>query len=112
HLIYERLQTDERIETEDLKISLKKGVLFLDGTLESEAEHELIVQVLTDSMGFSAIIDRIRINDLLIERDDFTGDSQGVEDLDSHLFYNRDALREDAYETGMSPFGYFENDSL
>src|SRR5208283_4436814 len=45
HLIYERLQTDERIETEDLKISFRKGVLFLEGMLESEVEHELIVQV-------------------------------------------------------------------
>ena len=66
HQIYERLQTDERIETEDLKMSYRKGVLFLEGALESEAEHEIILQVLTDSMGFSAIVDRIGINDLIM----------------------------------------------
>ena len=113
HLIYERLQTDERIETEDLKISFRKGVLFLEGMLESEVEHELIVQVLTDSMGFSAIVDRIGINDLLTERDDFTGGPPGVDGFEDHLFYDSDAMHEDTYETrGRSPLGYFENDSL
>ncbi len=62
HLIYERLQTDERIDTEELRISLRKGVVFLDGSLESEAEHDLILQILTDSMGFSSIVDRVAIN--------------------------------------------------
>ena len=42
NLIYERLQTEERIETEDLKISLRKGVLFLDGSLTGDSEHELL----------------------------------------------------------------------
>ncbi len=92
HLIYERLQTDERIETEDLKISFRKGVLFLEGMLESEVEHELIVQVLTDSMGFSAIVDRIGINDLLTERDDFMGGSPAADGLEGHLFYDSDAM--------------------
>ena len=113
HLIYERLQTDDRIETEDLKISFRKGVLFLEGTLESEAEHELLNEVLTDSMGFSAIVDRIGVNDLIVEGDEFTGGSPDVDGLDSHLFYDRDAVHEDTYETrGRSPSRYFENDSL
>ena len=111
--IYERLQTDERIETEDLKMSYRKGVLFLEGILESEAEHEIILQVLTDSMGFSAIVDRIGINDLIMERDELKDGSAGVDELDSQLFYDRDAMHEETYETkGRSLFGYFGNDSL
>ncbi|MGA2404217.1 MAG: TraR/DksA family transcriptional regulator [Syntrophobacteraceae bacterium] len=113
HLVYERLQTDERIETEELRISFRKGVIFLDGAVESETEHELILQILTDSMGFSAIVDRIGINDLIMERDEFTGGSPGVDGLDSRLFYDRDALREDAFETkGQSPYKYFNDDLL
>jgi DnaK suppressor protein len=113
HLIYERLQTDERIETEDLRISFRKGVLFLDGALESEAEHELVLEVLADSMGFTAIVDRIGTNDLVVERDEFGGGSPDMNELDSHLFYDRDAVHEETYETrGRSSLRYLENDSL
>ena len=86
---------------------------FLEGAIESEAEHEIILQVLTDSMGFSAIVDRIGINDLIMERDEFKEGSPGVDELDSQLFYDRDVLHEETYETkGRSLFGYFGNDSL
>ncbi len=99
HLVYERLQSDERIETEELRISFRKGVIFLDGAVDTETEHEIILQILTDSMGFSAIVDRIGVNDLIMERDEFAGDSPGVDGLDSHLFYDREALHEDTFET-------------
>jgi DnaK suppressor protein len=112
HLIYERLQTDERIETEDLKISFRKGVLFLDGALTSEAEHELALQILADSMGFSAIVDRIVINDLIMEPDDFTQGSPGTDGLDNRLFYDSGEIYEDIETSGRSPSKYFENDFL
>jgi DnaK suppressor protein len=97
-LINERLQTDERIDTEELRISVRKGVVFLDGTLESEAEHDLIVQILTDSMGFSSIVDRIEISELSIEPDEISGGVPGLDRLDSPLFYDRD-VHEEAFET-------------
>ena len=98
HLIYERLQSDERIDTEELRIFLKKGVVFLDGTIESEAEHDLIVQTLTDSMGFSSIVDRIEINELGIEPDGISGGVPGFDRRDRGLFYDRD-IHEEAFET-------------
>lgn len=99
HLVYERLQSDERIETEDLKITFRKGVMFLDGSLPGEAEHELVMQILTDSMGFSAIVDRIAANDLVTEQDEFTGGPSASDELDDHLFYDRDERYEDAFES-------------
>jgi DnaK suppressor protein len=110
HLIYERLQTDERIETEDLRISFRKGVVFLGGTLDSDAEHDLILQILTDSMGFSSIVDRIDINDLIMEQDEISGGAPDDDGLDSPLFYDRD-MHEEAYETkGHSLLEYFEDE--
>jgi DnaK suppressor protein len=112
-LIYERLQTDERIETEDLRISLRKGVLFLDGNLAGEAEHELVLQILTDSMGFSAIIDRIVNSDLVTDQDESTRGSQAENGLDSRLYYDRDEMYEDAFETkGRSSPGHSEDKFL
>jgi DnaK suppressor protein len=111
-LIYERLQTDERIDTEELRISLRKGVVFLDGTLESEAEHDLVVQILADSMGFSSIVDRIEINEPSIEADEISGGVPELDRLDSRLFYDRD-IQEEAFETkGHCPLRYLEDDSL
>jgi DnaK suppressor protein len=98
HLIYERLQTDERIETEELKISLRKGVIFLDGALENEAERDVILQILAESMGFSSIVDRIEINEVEIEQDEILGGVPGLDRLDNRLFYDRD-MHEEAFET-------------
>jgi len=61
HAIYERLQSDERIDTEELKIAVRKGVLYLDGAVPGEFEHEIIHQMLTDVMGFTAIVDHLEI---------------------------------------------------
>ncbi|MCE5334032.1 MAG: TraR/DksA family transcriptional regulator [Desulfobacteraceae bacterium] len=83
-IIYERLHSDERIETEGLKIAIRKGVLFLDGTLADETEHEIILQILTDSMGFSSIVDRIEIHDGSGEEQ---GDAEGFGDP---LYFDRD----------------------
>jgi DnaK suppressor protein len=97
-LIYERLQSDERIETEELKIAVRKGVLYLDGAVASGSEHETIVQILTDVMGFSAIVDRIEMNEMVIDEDGYEGrtDQAGLGD---RFFYDRDDLHEDAFET-------------
>jgi DnaK suppressor protein len=97
-LVFERLQSEEIIETEDLKIALRKGVLFLDGTVASEREHEAVLQILTDSMGFSSIVDRIEMQDMLLDRDDYTEGGPGRDGLGENLFYDSD-LHEDAYES-------------
>lgn len=97
-LIYDRLQSDERIETEELKIAVRKGVIYLDGIVASGSEHEMIVQTLTDVMGFSAIVDRIELNEMVADEDeDEDGADRAV--LNDRLFYNRDDLREESFET-------------
>jgi len=108
NLIYERLQTDERIDTEELKISFRKGVVFLDGTLETEAEHDFTIQVITDSMGLSSIVDRIVIDETGIESDEISEDAPEMDGLDDRLFYDRD-MHEEAFETkGFSLSEHFE----
>jgi DnaK suppressor protein len=96
-LIYERLQSDEKIETEELKIAVRKGVLYLDGIVANSHEHEMITQILTDVMGFSAIVDRIELNEMVIDED---GDEDGADRavLGDRLFYNRDDLHEESFE--------------
>jgi DnaK suppressor protein len=95
-LIYERLQNDERIETEELKISVKKGVVSLDGRLESEGERKLVLQLLSDSMGFSAIVDRIETNELGIEGEEIAEEAAEEDELGG-LFYDQET-REEAFD--------------
>jgi len=108
NLIYDRLQTDERIETEELKISFRKGVVFLDGALETEADHDFVLQVITDSMGLSSIVDRIVIDETGIESDEVSEGAPEIDGLDNPLFYDRD-MHEEAFETkGLSSSKFLE----
>lgn len=110
-LILERLQTEEKIDTEELRIAFRQGVVFLDGTLESEADHDFIVQVLTDSMGFTSIVDRVGINELNIEQEDISDGVPELDGFDSSLFYDRGG--EEAFETrGHSPLNFIIDGSL
>lgn len=89
-LIYEQLQNDDRIEAEELRISFKKGVLLLDGRLESEPEHQVVLQLLSESMGFSSVVDRIEINEPGAGSEEV---SEGVPEEEGEpegLFYDRE----------------------
>jgi DnaK suppressor protein len=108
-LVYERLQVDERIDAEELKISFRKGVVFLDGTLETEAERDLILQTITESMGLSSIVDRIVVDDAGAESDEVPEEASELEELNNRLYYDRD-MHEEAYEAeGLLPSTFFEN---
>lgn len=106
-LIYERLQGDERIETEELKIAFRKGVLYLDGIVADSREHETVIQILTDVMGFSAIVDRIELNEMVIDDE---GDEGGAdrEVLKNRLFYDRDDFQEDGFEAKGTGNAHFD----
>ncbi len=114
--IIERLQSDERIDTDELKIAVRKGVIYLDGTVPGEVEHDIIVQILTDLMGFSAVVDRIDVNDLILGQEDYEDGSSGRTGVGERLFYDNDDMQEDAFESrggGSSPFfGSFDTGSV
>jgi DnaK suppressor protein len=95
-LIYERLQNDERIEAEELRISFRKGVVMLDGRLESESEREQVLHLIADSMGFSAIVDRIEVNESDLESEEIAEGGAGQDDPGG-LFYDQE-LREEVFE--------------
>ena len=63
--IREHLKEDGRIDMEELHIACRKGVVYLSGTLPSEAEHQILLQTLTDVMGFEEIVDHLETEALL-----------------------------------------------
>jgi RNA polymerase-binding protein DksA len=69
-VIREHLKEDGRIDTEELRIRCQKGAVYLSGLLPSEAEHQILLQIVTDMLGLQEVIDRIQVEELLWERED------------------------------------------
>ena len=63
--IKEHLQEDGRIDLEELHVAGRKGVVYLSGFLPSAAEHQILLNTLTDVMGLQEIVDHLEITELL-----------------------------------------------
>ncbi len=66
--IREQIREDRRIDSEELKITCRRGVVYLYGVLPSETEHRILLQIVTDLVGLKEVVDRIQIEELLWER--------------------------------------------
>lgn len=69
-VILDHLRNDGRIDLEELEISSQKGVIYLEGAIPSKGEHTILLQILSDVMGFTSIIDHLQINKSMWERED------------------------------------------
>lgn len=63
--IKEHLKEDGRIDVEELHVACRRGVVYLSGALPSEAEHQILLNTLTDVMGLREFVDHLAIEDLL-----------------------------------------------
>ena len=68
--ILEHLRADGRIDLEELKVTCRRGIVYLEGAIPSEGEHQIGLQILTDVLGLASIIDLLRIEELSWERED------------------------------------------
>ncbi len=66
----ETVREDGRVDMEELRIVARHGVVYLDGALPSEVEHQILLKLLTDLAGVKEIVDRLQVNELLWERED------------------------------------------
>ena len=69
-LIMEHVRSDTRIDRERLNIRCRKGVVYLEGTIPSEKERQILLQILSDIMGLYEIVDHLTINRTDWERDE------------------------------------------
>ena len=67
--IKEHLKEDGRIDAEELHVACRKGVVYLSGVLPSKAEHQILLNTLTDVMGFQEIVDHLEIAELVWQTD-------------------------------------------
>ena len=70
----ELVREDGQVDIEELRISAENGVVVLEGAVPSEAEHRILLAILTDVGGIQELDDRLEIVRLAWERDDRSKD--------------------------------------
>ena len=60
--IHDTLQADGRVEMEELEIACEDGVVYLSGVLPSNAEHEILLEIINDKLDFDETVDNIKID--------------------------------------------------
>jgi hypothetical protein len=61
-MILDELQSDGRVETEELVIVCEDEVVYLDGLLPSAARHHLLLEIVHDVLDGAEVVDGIRID--------------------------------------------------
>jgi RNA polymerase-binding transcription factor DksA len=112
-IINEQIEKDGNIDTEELRISIRDGVVYLEGTVPGEPEHQILMQLMTDVLGFSSVVDRLTINEVVFEREDRTPGQEytaAASTLEDRLFYDAENLEEDLFDAGdEKPYSPPEN---
>jgi hypothetical protein len=91
-LIMQHLRDDGRIGLEELDVTCRNGEIHLDGTVPSETEHQIVLQILTDFICSSAIIDHLRTNEWLFEPEDRTPNRLSAPTDEEVLLYDLEDL--------------------
>jgi DnaK suppressor protein len=60
--IQDDLRSDGRVDTEELVIACEDGVVYLEGVLSSETEHQILLEIVNDVLDFNEVVDDIRVD--------------------------------------------------
>jgi RNA polymerase-binding transcription factor DksA len=85
----ELIREDGRIDTHELSIGARSGVIYLEGALPSEPEHQILLNVLTDVAGVREIVDHLEIRRLAWERSD-RSKAEDAEDVPAGDLHRRE----------------------
>lgn len=98
--ILDNLKNDVRLDLEQLEISCRKGVVYLEGIIPSEIEHQILLRTLTDVMSISSLIDRVQINELDWEREDVAPGTTDPEPTPyEQMLYDEEPYTENIFES-------------
>jgi RNA polymerase-binding protein DksA len=70
--IRQQLTEDGRVDLDELQITCRSGVIYLDGALPTEEQHQILLRYVTDFAGIQEVVDRLVIDELPWEREDRT----------------------------------------
>jgi RNA polymerase-binding protein DksA len=93
--IRDQVREDGRVDMEELRIVCRHGVVYLEGSLPSEEERSILLQLVRDFVGLEEIVDRLRVTALLWDREE----RSKVEPLDERLPSVEGAETEDVVQS-------------
>jgi DnaK suppressor protein len=107
-VILENIRNDGRIDLNELEISCRDGVVYLEGAVPNENEHQILLRVLGDVMGLASIIDHLRIRELIWEREDLAPDRETADlGTEEYSAYNVDTISNDVIESEEKEIPYY-----
>jgi len=59
--VREHLAADGRLDLDELRIVCRHGVVYLDGEVPSNTERQILLHTVTDVMGLTEVVDRLRV---------------------------------------------------
>lgn len=97
--IQEHFRADKRVDTDEMSIAIRRGTLYLEGYLPTEAVHQHMIHTLRDVLGFTSIVDRTEINDLPWQRAAQPAGKRPLRsDSSSALPYDTDRFPDDPWQ--------------
>lgn len=96
--LHEQVREDGRVDLDELRLVCRHGVVYLEGALPSEAEHAILLALLTDVIGLQEVVDHLQIKEILWEREERTKDVPSEEPLPGREPYGTEDIVESMEE--------------
>jgi RNA polymerase-binding transcription factor DksA len=107
-VILENIRNDGRIDLNELEIYCRNGVVYLEGAIPNENEHQILIRLLSDVMGLASIIDHLRIRELIWRQEDLTPDREtAAPGTEEYSAYNIDEISDDVIESEEKEIPYY-----
>lgn len=66
--LFQLVREDGQVDSDELQIVARRGVVYLEGAVPSDTEHDVLLSILTDVAGIREIVDHLEIQRLAWER--------------------------------------------
>lgn len=100
--VLDELEEDGRVDLDELTIQCDRGIIHLDGSLPSEAQHQILLEILLDGIGVVSLTDHVSVNPLLWETDDRTTGKRNPDEDEQDENLSDDEETSDAYVSRTS----------
>src|SRR3989304_2390994 len=78
--IFEQLEEDGRVDTSNLEVLVQAGRVFLSGSVSSEADRQIILQLIPDNIGITDVEDKLEVAESIYIADE--ADSKPLDHLE------------------------------
>jgi len=84
--IWAALEREDQIEKDGLAVTYTDGTVHLSGSLPSQDQHQMVIEIIHEEIGIEEVIDRIDIDELVYEeQEDTDEENMAPEDKKSAL---------------------------